>query len=106
MEIIGDMIGWIVSAPFIIIGWLIVGAIAGDLARRLLGHKDQGACRDFVLGIAGAIIGGFLASLIGVNTPDGGIMLVIVNLAIAVIGAVILIWIGDLISGRGRSRAT
>ncbi|QPC85267.1 GlsB/YeaQ/YmgE family stress response membrane protein [Phototrophicus methaneseepsis] len=98
------MIEWIVTAPFIVLGWIIIGAIAGDLARRFMGRPDRSGCLDFVLGIAGAIIGGFLASIIGVNTPDGGIALVIVNLIIATIGAAVLIFIGSLFTGRGRAR--
>lgn len=105
MEIIGDMIQWIISAPFVILGWLIVGALAGDIARRIMGRADQSGCRDIILGIAGAVVGGFLASIIGVNTPDGGIMLVVVNLLIAIVGAAVLIFIGSLISGSGRGKA-
>ena len=101
MEIIGDMVAWVLKSPFIILGWLIVGAVAGDIARRLMGRPDQSGCRDIILGIAGAIVGGFLASIIGVNTPDGGITLVLVNLVIAIAGAAALIFIGGLISARG-----
>ena len=106
MEVIGDMIAWILKSPFIILGWLIIGAVAGDIARRIMGRADQSGCRDLILGIAGAFVGGFLASIIGVNTPDGGISLVLVNLLIAIVGAAVLIFIGGLISGSGRKART
>lgn len=98
---IGAVIEGILKSPFIILGWLIVGALAGEIARRLMGRPDQSGCRDIVLGIAGAVVGGFIARFIGVDTPESGITLVIANLVIATIGAAVLIFIGGLISGRG-----
>jgi uncharacterized membrane protein YeaQ/YmgE (transglycosylase-associated protein family) len=90
-DFIGDVIGWIVSAPFVILGWLIVGAIAGDLARRVTKSQDRGCLSDWILGVVGAIVGGLLASPFGVAFPDSGLMLVVANLIVATIGAVALI---------------
>lgn len=94
---IGGIIGGIISAPFICIGWLIVGAIAGALARRFMGAKDRPLVNDIILGLLGALVGGFVASLFDLYKPDGGLGLVLVNLVVATVGAMILIFIGRAI---------
>lgn len=98
-EAITDVITWIVSAPFILIGWIIVGAIAGELARRFMGSSDKSFFADVGLGILGAILGGFIAGIVGIGLPSGGLPLVIANLAIATIGAAILIMIRRMMTG-------
>lgn len=86
--------------PIICIGWLIVGAIAGTLARQIMKSSDAPLINDIVLGLIGSVIGGFIAGLLGIGRPDGGIERVIINLVISVIGAVIVIYIGRMIRGR------
>jgi uncharacterized membrane protein YeaQ/YmgE (transglycosylase-associated protein family) len=97
-----DFINSLVSAPFVCIGWLIVGAIAGALARTIMGRRDSPILMDIVLGIAGAIIGGFVAGLLGVGPKptDSGLGLVVVNLVIATVGAVILLALGRIFMRR------
>ncbi|MBI5668798.1 MAG: GlsB/YeaQ/YmgE family stress response membrane protein [Chloroflexi bacterium] len=97
---IGALIGDIIAAPFICIGWIIVGAIAGAVARQIMGSRDQPFISDLILGLIGAVVGGFVASLLGLYRPDGGLGLVLVNLVIAIVGAIILIAIGRAIMGR------
>jgi len=101
MEIIGNAIEFVVKFPFVVIGWLIVGAVAGDLSRRFMNRPDRGCLSDFVLGIAGAIVGGFLAGMLGFDTADGGLVGVIVSLVVATIGAAVLIFISTLFT-RGK----
>ena len=86
--------------PIICVGWIIVGAIAGALARQIMGSKDQPFINDVILGLVGSIIGGFVAGLVGIGRPDGGLDRVIINLLISIVGAIILIYIGRLIRGR------
>lgn len=86
--------------PIICVGWIIVGAIAGVLARQIMGSKDAPFINDVVLGLIGSIVGGFVAGLIGIARPDGGLDRVIINLVISVIGAVIIIYLGRMIRGR------
>jgi len=104
MGFITDTISWIVSAPFIVCGWLIIGAIAGDVARRLMGSKDVPFWSDILLGILGAIVGGFIAGIIGLNFPNGGIVLIVINLGVAIAGASFLIWLRRAIFGSGKKR--
>jgi uncharacterized membrane protein YeaQ/YmgE (transglycosylase-associated protein family) len=91
-----DFIGDILSAPFICVGWIIVGAIAGAIARSIMRSQDAPFFSDLILGIAGAIIGGFVASLLGVGPrpSDTGLTLVLINLVIATVGAAVLLAIG------------
>jgi uncharacterized membrane protein YeaQ/YmgE (transglycosylase-associated protein family) len=91
---IGGIIGGIISAPFLCIGWLIVGAIAGALARQLMGAKNRPLINDIILGLLGALVGGFLASLFDLYKPNGGLGSVVVNLVIATVGAMVLIFVG------------
>ncbi len=74
-----------------ILSWLLFGLIAGALAKWLMPGKDPGGLFITILiGIAGAMVGGFLASLIGIGGVSGfnfGSMM------IAVAGALLLLWL-------------
>lgn len=100
MDILTGAIEFVVKFPFIVIGWIIVGAIAGDLARRFMNRPNRGCLSDFVLGIAGAIVGGFLAGLLGLDTADDGLVALLTSLVLAVVGAAVLIFISSLFTGR------
>ncbi len=47
-----------------IIGWILTGLIAGSLAQRFMGIEKKGCLRTMLLGVAGGLLGGFLATLI------------------------------------------
>jgi len=76
-----------------IIVWLIIGAIAGWLAGRLVKGGGFGLIGDIVVGIVGAVIGGWLADFLHIGIGSGFIASVIT----AIIGAVILLFILRLI---------
>jgi uncharacterized membrane protein YeaQ/YmgE (transglycosylase-associated protein family) len=97
---LGDALGKIISAPFICAGWIIVGAVAGALARRIMGAKDRPLINDLVLGLIGAVVGGIVAGWVGFGSPDGGLTRVIFSLITATAGAALLIYAGQLIRGR------
>ncbi len=86
-----------------LIAWLALGAIAGYLAGLFVrGDEGLGIIGHIVLGIVGAFVGGFLAaSLFGVKDPIQG-ALDISTIVISVIGAVIVVVVADLLTGRGR----
>lgn len=82
-----------------IIGWIIIGAIAGALAKFIMPGDDPGGIIiTILLGIAGAFVGGFLASLIGIG---GGTIMTII---IATIGAIILLAIYRAVVGGRTAR--
>ena len=75
---------------------IIVGLVAGLLARAIKpGSDTMGWIMTIVLGIVGALLGGFLASLIGINA-DGGFT----GLIFSVIGAIILLFIYEMIMSK------
>ena len=72
---------------------IIVGLVAGLLARAIKpGNDPMGWIMTIVLGIVGAMLGGFLAGLIGINA-DGGFT----GLIFSVIGAIILLFLYEMI---------
>ncbi len=82
-----------------IISWLIVGLIAGWLTGLVMKGGGYGLVGDIILGIVGALIGGFLASaLFGIPDPVNGIN--VSSIIIAFIGAVIVTAIVRALSGR------
>jgi uncharacterized membrane protein YeaQ/YmgE (transglycosylase-associated protein family) len=84
-----------------ILTWIIVGLVAGVLASLVMGGTGYGLIGDIIIGIVGAFVGGWLFSMLGVNSPFGGIAGVIF---VAFIGAVVLLFILRMIRG-GRRRA-
>ncbi len=54
-----------------ILGWIIIGGIAGALAGRVVDGGGFGIIGDIVVGIVGALLGGFLAHLLGVDNSLG-----------------------------------
>jgi uncharacterized membrane protein YeaQ/YmgE (transglycosylase-associated protein family) len=71
-----------------IIAWLILGLIAGFIASRIVNKGGEGLILDIVLGIVGAIVGGFLFSLIGASGVTG---LNLYSLLVAVVGAIVVL---------------
>jgi uncharacterized membrane protein YeaQ/YmgE (transglycosylase-associated protein family) len=80
-----------------IIGWLILGLIAGFIASKIVNKSGEGVILDIVLGVVGAIVGGFLFSLIGAAPVTG---FNIYSMIVAVIGAVVVLVIYHAIVGR------
>jgi uncharacterized membrane protein YeaQ/YmgE (transglycosylase-associated protein family) len=81
-----------------IIAWIIIGALAGWLTGKIMKGSGYGFFMDIVVGLVGALVGGFLSSEIGLGgVGEHGL---IVSIVIAVVGAVILTWIVRLISGK------
>ena len=77
---------------------IIVGLVAGLLARAIKpGNDPMGWIMTIVLGIVGAMLGGFIAGLIGINA-DGGFT----GLIFSVIGAIILLFIYEMIMNKRR----
>ncbi|MFO7622918.1 MAG: GlsB/YeaQ/YmgE family stress response membrane protein [Anaerolineales bacterium] len=82
-----------------ILSWIIVGLIAGWLANTVMKGSGQGLLSNLILGIVGALVGGFLAGpLLGVEDAVSGIN--ITSIVIAVLGAIVVIAIVRAFSGR------
>jgi uncharacterized membrane protein YeaQ/YmgE (transglycosylase-associated protein family) len=79
-----------------ILTWLIVGLVAGLLASLVMGGTGLGIVGDIIAGIAGAFIGGWLFSKLGISSPFGGLG---GTIFIAFIGAVVLLFVLRLFRG-------
>jgi uncharacterized membrane protein YeaQ/YmgE (transglycosylase-associated protein family) len=75
-----------------LIWWVVVGLIAGWAAGKIMKGGGYGAAMDIVLGIVGAVVGGWLMGMLGIQA--GGFVGTIV---VAIIGAVFLIWLTRLL---------
>ncbi len=83
-----------------IIAWLVLGGIAGFIASKIIDSTGQGLLIDIVLGIVGAIVGGYVFSLLGA-APVTGFNLY--SMLVAIVGAVIVLAIYHAVTGRGRT---
>lgn len=72
------------------IAWIILGLIAGFIGSKIVNKKGEGIVLDIVLGIIGAIVGGYLFRLFGGAGVTG---LNIYSLIVAVIGAIVVLLI-------------
>jgi uncharacterized membrane protein YeaQ/YmgE (transglycosylase-associated protein family) len=83
-----------------IISWIVLGAIAGFLANLVVGGRE-GLVGTILLGIVGAVVGGFLASEVFHKGDVTGVN--VESIVIAVIGAIIVLVVWTAVS---RNRAT
>ena len=80
-----------------ILGWIILGLIAGFIGSKIVNKSGEGLVLDIVLGIVGAIVGGYVFSLLGA-TPITGFNLY--RMFVAVVGAILVLVIYHAIFGR------
>jgi uncharacterized membrane protein YeaQ/YmgE (transglycosylase-associated protein family) len=83
-----------------IIGWIILGLISGFIASKIVNNTGQGIILDIVLGIVGAVVGGWIFAQFGYGGVDG---FNIWSMFVSVIGAIIVLWIYHLITGQRRT---
>ena len=81
-----------------IIGWIVFGLIAGFIASKIVNKQGEGLFLDIILGIVGAVVGGYLVSFFtgapwqsGFNIP---------SMIVAIVGAVIVLAIYHAVFGR------
>jgi uncharacterized membrane protein YeaQ/YmgE (transglycosylase-associated protein family) len=84
-----------------IIAWIILGLIAGFIASKIVNKSGEGFLLDIVLGIVGAVVGGWLFRTFGMSGVTG---LNLYSLLVAVAGAVVFLLIYHLLfHRRGRN---
>ena len=83
-----------------IIGWIIIGGLAGWIASKIKGtDAQQGLLLNIVVGVVGGLLGGWLLGLFGVDVAGGGL---IFSFLTCLLGAVILLTIVNMVTGRSR----
>jgi uncharacterized membrane protein YeaQ/YmgE (transglycosylase-associated protein family) len=73
-----------------ILAWIILGLVAGFIGSKIVNKTGEGVVLDIVLGVVGAVVGGFIFSLFGASGVTG---LNIYSLVVAVVGAVVVLLI-------------
>jgi uncharacterized membrane protein YeaQ/YmgE (transglycosylase-associated protein family) len=83
-----------------ILAWVILGLIAGFLGSKIVNKTGEGVLLDIVLGIIGAVAGGWLFNRLGAAGVTG---LNVWSLIVATIGAVIVLVVYHALTGRGKT---
>jgi uncharacterized membrane protein YeaQ/YmgE (transglycosylase-associated protein family) len=80
-----------------IIGWIVLGLIAGFIASKIVTSRGQGLWIDIALGIIGALVGGFLFESLGAQGVTG---FDLPSMIIAIIGAIVVLLAYHAVTGR------
>ncbi len=80
-----------------ILGWIVLGLISGFIASKLVNKTGEGFILDVVLGIVGAIVGGFLFTQFGAVGVTG---FNLYSMFVAVIGAIVILVLYHALFGR------
>ena len=80
-----------------IIGWIVFGLICGFIASKIVNKSGEGFILDIVLGVIGAVVGGYLFAAFGYGGVSG---FNLYSMFVAVIGAIIVLWIYHALVGR------
>jgi len=84
-----------------ILAWIVLGLIAGFIGSKLVNKSGEGVILDIVLGIVGAVVGGWVFTMFGAHSVSG---VNLYSLFVAVIGAVLILVVYHAVRG-GRTRA-
>jgi len=85
-----------------IVAWIVLGLVAGFIGSKIVNKSGEGFLLDIVLGVVGAVVGGFLFTAVGAEGVNGFNLW---SMFVAVIGAVVVLVIKHAITGRGHAVA-
>ena len=78
------------------LGWIVIGALAGIIAKAIMPGRDPGGCIvTILLGVCGALLAGFLGNALGWYDPGEG-----AGFIAAILGAILILFIYRLIARR------
>ena len=80
-----------------ILAWIVVGLIAGFIASKIVNRSGGNLVLDLVLGIVGAMIGGFIFNQFGASGATG---INLYSILVAIVGSVVLLGIYHAVTGR------
>jgi uncharacterized membrane protein YeaQ/YmgE (transglycosylase-associated protein family) len=80
-----------------IIAWIVLGLIAGFIASRLVNKQGEGLFMDIVLGVVGAVVGGWVFRMFGMSGVTG---LNLYSLLVAVLGSIVFLVVYHLLTRR------
>jgi len=79
-----------------ILSWIILGLIAGFIGSKIVNKSGSGMIMDVALGVVGAVVGGFLMSVLGFGGVSG---LNFYSIIVAVVGAVVVLYLYHMLVG-------
>jgi uncharacterized membrane protein YeaQ/YmgE (transglycosylase-associated protein family) len=79
------------------LAWIVLGLVAGFIASMLVNRRGGSLLLDLVLGVIGAFVGGFLFTRFGAAGVSG---LNLYSIAVATVGAVVVLFVYHLLAGR------
>jgi len=82
-----------------LLAWIVLGLVAGFIGSKVVNNTGQRPLVDILLGVVGAIVGGFLFNQLGEPGVSG---LNRYSLIVAVVGAILVLWIYHAVVGRRR----
>lgn len=82
-----------------LLAWIVLGLVAGFIGSKVVNNTGQGVLVDILLGVVGAVVGGFLFNQFGQPGVSG---LNLYSLLVAVVGAVVVLWLYHAVVGRRR----
>ena len=80
-----------------VLAWVVLGLIAGFIASKIVKSSGQGLLLDIVLGIVGAVVGGYLFTAIGATGVTG---FNLYSIFVAIVGACVVLWLYHAFSRR------
>jgi len=80
-----------------VLAWIILGLIAGFIASKIVNSSGQGLLIDIVLGIVGAVVGGYLFTAIGATGVTG---FNLYSIFVSIVGACVVLWLYHALSRR------
>ncbi|MHC2109090.1 GlsB/YeaQ/YmgE family stress response membrane protein [Methylobacterium sp. CM6246] len=82
-----------------LLAWIVLGLVAGFIGSKVVNNTGQGLLVDILLGVVGAVVGGFLFNQFGEPGVSG---LNLYSLLVAVVGAIVVLWLYHALVGRRR----
>ncbi len=80
-----------------VLAWIILGLIAGFIASKIVNSSGQGVLLDIVLGIVGAVVGGYIFTTIGATGVTG---FNLYSIFVSIVGACAVLWLYHALSRR------
>jgi len=80
-----------------VLAWIILGLIAGFIASKIVNSSGQGVLLDIVLGIVGAVVGGYIFTTIGATGVTG---FNLYSIFVSIVGACVVLWLYHALSRR------
>jgi uncharacterized membrane protein YeaQ/YmgE (transglycosylase-associated protein family) len=83
-----------------VLAWIVLGLFSGFIASKIVNKSGEGALLDILLGVVGAVVGGFLFNLLGAAGVTG---LNLWSIFVSVVGAIVVLVAYHAIAGRRRT---